>query len=500
DAVVIYDYETETIKDCNNAVLKLLGFSKEEFLQLNRFDLMPNNSSLYPGIDIHQFIRKDHHSKVIKGQTIFSRAELKAKDGHPIFAELNIVPISKGTSNAFVIVHDITQSFESQQKIKESERNYRALFDNAFDGILVYDCNEYKVLSCNLQLSEYLSTKPEIIVKESFIGFSPEYQSNGMKSIQYFDQIINKTKKRGKYETEWAFLEKNGDTLTSELISFLLPQKDVCQVIFIFKDITDRKEQEVIIRSNVDELNRKNIELKRYIESNKQLDNFAAIASHDLQAPLRTIHSYTQILQKNIETEATDIQRECMHFITSATSSMRHLIRDLRSFSKVDATKLRIRTINTKHMVEEVLSELKASIEYKNATVTFPEILPNILGDRIKLKQLLQNLFTNALKYTAEDVTPTVQLLVEENQEEWHFKIKDNGIGISKENQDRIFQLFTRLHAPEEFSGTGIGLSLCKKVAEQHFGVIGVASELGVGSTFYFTIPKDIQDRFEDMP
>ena len=760
DAVVIYNYEAEKIIDCNNSLLKLLGYSKEELLVLNRFDLMPRNSPLYPNVDIHSFIRMDHRQKVLDGESIFSRGELTKKNGESVFAELNIIPISIGTGDAFVIVHDITQSYrhrkeiqesqeeyrtifnnaceaiiyfdlkteklercndiviemfgvkdkeaflnadfekfydnkdkivnslsfrkffskaileakrdgnscnqfmakrnngetfiaelttvfvnkqenskivffvkdisqkffadkereefyheemqilnsmpvqfsqkdlknnilkcneamknvldkdaknivgknlseliskedaenayqddlkiiktkepilgytfsiktkegksvwgqidklplfdqnqnvkgiltyvtditkliDSQQQTKESERNYRALFDNAFDGIMVYDCNVEKVLRCNLKLAEYLSTHPDVVVKNSLEHFSPEYQTNGMKSSQYFSHIVNKTKKRGTYTTEWTFEEKDGEKLTSELISFLLPQENACQVIFIFKDISERKEQEVIIKSNVEELNKKNAELKKYIESNQQLDKFAAIASHDLQAPLRTIHSYTQVLQKSIKDNATEAQKECMHFITTATSNMRHLIRDLRMFSKVDATKLHIRSINTKHMIEEVLSELKASIEYKKAEVILPETIPNIMGDRIKLKQLFQNFFTNALKYIGDEVIPKIQIATEEEENHWKFKVKDNGIGISKNNQKRIFQLFQRLHAPEEYSGTGIGLSLCKKVVDQHFGEIGVDSEVGQGSTFHFTVPKNIQERFKNIP
>jgi len=759
DSVVIYNYETETINDCNLSVIKLLGYTKEELIQKNRFDLMPSDSVLYPGINIHEIIRKDHRQRVLNGDSVFARGELETRNGDSVFAEMNIIPFQKGTGDAFVIIHDITKLIEDQHTIeenkkeyklifnnareaivyfdlkteklvqcndlvkemfgvrsvdeflnadfskfysskiktinpysftqffkrsiheaikegdschvflanklngenfiaelttvyvksqkskvvffikdiskayyaqkdreqlfheqsqilnamslqfsqkdlknnivkyntamknfiapdakdivgknlgeligkedaersyqedlqiiktktpklgytfsikdkngkpiygkvdklplfdknkevsgiityvaditnlietqtliKESERNYRALFDNAFDGILVYDCNENKTIRCNLNFADFLSTTLESIVNNSLNYFSPEFQSNGLKSNQHFDHIINKTKKRGKYETEWTFIEKNGDALITEMISFLLPQENNCQIVFIFKDITERKETETIIRRNVNELNKKNEELKKYIESNKQLDNFAAIASHDLQAPLRTIHSYTQLLQKSIGENATPNQKECMHFITNATSNMRHLIRDLRTFSKVDATKIYIRSINTKHMIEEVLSELKSSFEYKNAIINIPEEIPLVLGDRVKLKQLFQNFFTNALKYIDDDVQPKIQIECLDQEKDWQFRVKDNGIGISEENQKRVFQLFTRLHSPEEYTGTGIGLSLCKKVVDQHFGNIGVDSKVGQGSTFHFTIPKDIQERYKDIP
>ena len=211
-----------------------------------------------------------------------------------------------------------------------------------------------------------------------------------------------------------------------------------------------------------EELDRKNKELKKYIESNSQLENFAAIASHDLQAPLRTIHSYTQLLQRSLKDKATEDQKDFMHFITNATSNMRHLIRDLRAFSKVDSTQLNLRSIHVGEMLKEVLSELNATIEHQKAAVTFADNMPTIECDRIKLRQLFQNLITNALKYIGKDIIPNVQISFEEQNDYWCFKVKDNGIGIAPEYQEKIFQLFQRLHNRDEYVGTGIGLSLCK--------------------------------------
>ena len=190
-----------------------------------------------------------------------------------------------------------------------------------------------------------------------------------------------------------------------------------------------------------------------------------------------------------------------MHFITTATGNMRHLIRDLRAFSKVDSTKLHIRTINSDFMLEEVISELKATIDYKKASIEVPDNLPTIVGDRIKLKQLFQNLITNALKYIGKDVIPNIQIWFEDQEVQWIFKVKDNGIGIAPKNQERIFQLFQRCHAYDDYTGTGIGLSLCKKVVDQHFGEIGVDSELGKGSTcLLYTSPSPRDATLSRMP
>jgi light-regulated signal transduction histidine kinase (bacteriophytochrome) len=311
--------------------------------------------------------------------------------------------------------------------------------------------------------------------------------------------VVKKTKKRGTYEIEWTFSGKNGEQLVCEMIAFLLPQGTSCHIMFVIKDITDRKEQDQIIKENVVALNLKNAELTKYIESNNQLENFAAIASHDMQAPLRTIQSYTQLLQRSLKENATPAQNEYMHFITSSTSNMRHLIRDLRAFSKVDSAKLNIRSINIDFMLTEVVKELKATIDYQRAEVVIINNLPVVDGDRIKLKQLFQNLIANALKYVEKDVIPRVEISSEERDEDFLFKVKDNGIGIAEKNQERIFQLFERLHEISQYVGTGIGLSLCKKVVEQHFGKIGVESKEGEGSTFYFTISKGVSGKFKEI-
>ena len=128
-----------------------------------------------------------------------------------------------------------------------------------------------------------------------------------------------------------------------------------------------------------------------------------------------------------------------------------------------------------------------------------PKKLPTVDGDRIKLKQLFQNLITNALKYVEKNVIPKIEISYEDRENEFLFKVKDNGIGIAEKNQKRVFQLFERLHEMSQYVGTGIGLSLCKKVVEQHFGTIGIKSEEGKGSTFYFTISKEVSRKFKDI-
>ena len=133
-----------------------------------------------------------------------------------------------------------------------------------------------------------------------------------------------------------------------------------------------------------------------------------------------------------------------------------------------------------------IISELKATIDFTKANINFPENMPRIKGDRIKIRQLFQNLITNALKYMAKDVIPEVNLSCVDQPEHWYFEIKDNGIGIDEPFQEKIFELFNRLHNNTEYQGTGIGLSLCKKIVEQHQGAIGVRSVEGKGSYFLF--------------
>jgi len=227
------------------------------------------------------------------------------------------------------------------------------------------------------------------------------------------------------------------------------------------------------------------IELKR---SNTELSQFAYIASHDLSEPLRSINSFSQLLAKKYQDKLSAEANEYIGFITAAVSKMRGLIDDLLAFSRVTTQGHNFERIDCNKIVEEVRNTLAMKIVKTNARFTI-ESLPAVMGDKIQLLRLFQNIIENGLKYTT-DQSPQITISGSEIKAgKCRFAIQDNGIGIDTEHFNRIFQIFQRLHTNEEYPGTGIGLAICKRIVERHGGRIWVESKPGKGSTFFFTLP-----------
>jgi len=225
--------------------------------------------------------------------------------------------------------------------------------------------------------------------------------------------------------------------------------------------------------------------------SNAELEQFAYVASHDLQEPLRMIASYTQLILRRYGDRFDGDAREFMDFIVDGATRMKQLIEDLLAYSRVGTHGKAFRPTDSGAAVQKALANLRAAIESSNGTVTC-DPLPTINADEFQLVQLFQNLIGNALKFKGAE-TPRVHISVNEQADTWTFGVKDNGIGIDGEYFDRIFMVFQRLHSRADYPGTGIGLAICKKVVDRHGGRLWIESGVGSGSTFWFTVPKKVE-------
>ncbi|MFY9639246.1 MAG: ATP-binding protein, partial [Methanobacterium sp.] len=221
--------------------------------------------------------------------------------------------------------------------------------------------------------------------------------------------------------------------------------------------------------------------------SNKELEHFAYVASHDLQEPLRMITSFTQLLEKRYKGQLDADADDYIGFIVDGAHRMKDLIDDLLEFSRLNADGREFELVIMEIALEDVLRNLKPIIKENKAEITH-DYLPNIIGDPTQITQLIQNLIINAIKFHG-DTTPEIHISAQNLSNEVLFSITDKGIGIDQQHQKQIFSIFKRLHTREEYPGTGIGLSISKKIVKRHGGQIWVESELGKGSTFYFTIP-----------
>lgn len=244
-------------------------------------------------------------------------------------------------------------------------------------------------------------------------------------------------------------------------------------------EITDLKKTEKELQRYYDELT----------ESNTELARFAYVASHDLKEPLRNISNYSQLLAKRYRGNLDERADQYIEYITLGVGRMYELIDDLLLYSSAGNEKPQLKPVAMSTVVAGAQANVGSSINDRKAVIeTGP--LPTVVGDPVQLTQLFQNLLSNAVKYCSGQ-SPHVRITYRETNEDWVFSVADNGIGIAPEYHKKIFDLFQRLHAKEPYSGTGIGLAVCKKIVERHRGKIWVESEMGKGSTFCFSLPKN---------
>jgi PAS domain S-box-containing protein len=245
----------------------------------------------------------------------------------------------------------------------------------------------------------------------------------------------------------------------------------------ILRDISERKHAEQLLAERAE----------RLAQSNEELEQFAYVASHDLQEPLRMVSSYTQLLARRYKDRLDDNAREFIQYAVDGATRMQVLINDLLAYSRVDTRRGDFVPTSSQDSLERALANLRLAIEESRAAVAYGP-LPTVVADGVQLTQLFQNLVGNALKFRGAE-PPRIRVSAERSDDNWMFTVRDNGIGIDAPYGDRIFVIFQRLHGRTEYPGTGIGLAICKKIVERHGGRIWLDAASGPGATFRFTLP-----------
>lgn len=252
------------------------------------------------------------------------------------------------------------------------------------------------------------------------------------------------------------------------------------------KMINLQKEEEILAKKKA--IKRTEVLNESLIVKNQQLDHFAYVASHDLQEPLRTVSNYLEVFQEDFPERLDGEASMYFEFINSAVDRMRNLISGLLSFSRI-GTSGELEKIDLNKTILKIKHDLTTIIEERDIIIE-SDVLPEVVGYRLEIKQLFQNLISNAIKFTKPEVTPNIKITHDETENFYNFHISDNGIGVPDKDFTKIFDMFSRLHSTKDYEGQGIGLAFCKKIVELHHGNIWITSKFGKGTTVHFTLKK----------
>jgi PAS domain S-box-containing protein len=420
-------------------------------------------------------------AQVVAGESDSARLEKRYvhKDGSLIWASIAIALERDAAGKplyAVSVLDDVTSRKHAEDALRQSEDLFRKTFELAASGVAHVSLDGV-FLRVNRRLTEMLGyTEAELLGRSVKDISHPEDRD-----VTDAQRALIRAGERESLRFEKRYLAKDGEVVWVSLGVALVrnaagtPQYEIA----MFDDITERKHAEVALREAHEELKR----------SNSELEQFAYVASHDLQEPLRMVSSYTQLLERRYGEKFDADAKEFMAYIVDGATRMKQLIEDLLAYSRVGTKGKDFKPADLDKSVRRAIGNLKAAIEESGASVTY-DPMPVVPADEVQLAQLFQNLMGNALKFRAPSVQPRIHVGVKDLGESFELSVRDNGIGIEPQYFERIFMVFQRLHNKGEYSGTGIGLAIVKKVVERHGGHIRVESKLGEGSAFIFTLPK----------
>jgi PAS domain S-box-containing protein len=370
----------------------------------------------------------------------------------------------------------------AREQLRHSEEQFRLLVDGVQDYAIFMLDPAGNVVSWNTGAEQIKGYRADEILGHHFSCF---YTPEDIESEKP-ERELESAAKDGRYEEEGWRLRKGGSRFWASVVITAL--RDASGVLRGFakvsRDITKRVEAETAERKR-QALELRAVELKR---SNDELQQFAYVAAHDLQEPLRMVTSYTQLLGKRYKGRLDADADEFISFAVDGAQRMKLLIQGLLAYCSVGTTGKDLRETSSAAALEQALAKLQGAIEDSGAVVSH-DPLPTVTADSVQLAELFQHLVTNAIKYRGVDA-PRVHVSAKRHGDsEWIFSVRDNGIGIESQYYAKIFVMYQRLHGQNEIAGSGMGLTVCKKIAERHRGRMWVESSVGKGSTFYLALP-----------
>lgn len=467
NAIVLVNKEGK-ISYINSQTEKLFGYHRTELIGKKVEQLIPE-----------RFIQQHPHFR----DSFFAEPAVRAmgagrelyalrKDGteFPIEIGLNPVVTVDGTLVLASII-DITER-------KKAEERFRLVVESAPNAMLLIN-NEGKITLVNAQTEllfgydrkELIGNKLELLIPERFRPQHPSFRNHFFQNLQ--------TRPMGSGRDLFA-LRKDGSEVQVEIGLNPIETTEGSMVLTSIIDITARKQQEAMLSKQAE------LEVK-----NKELEQFAYIASHDLQEPLRTVSNYMQVFEEDYLSQLDEQAHTYLQSVKKATTRMSVLIKALLDYSQLGRNSVLVQK-NIRLLIDDVISDLSNMIRQSNAQIEIGE-MPELNIYETEMRQLFQNLISNAIKFTNPGITPVIKINATKKENHYLFSVADNGIGIAPVHFDRVFEIFQRLHSAEKFKGNGIGLANSKKITALHQGDIWLESTQGSGTTFYFTISSQLQ-------
>jgi PAS domain S-box-containing protein len=473
DAMVVVNQGGEIVL-LNVQAEKQFGYRRDELLGQKVTNIIPVGFA-------ERLVADDLRSaEDASAQQIGAGIELIArrKDGGEFPIEIMLSPLESAEGILVTAaIRNISVRKAAETYLAQMEGRYRGLLEAAPDAMVVVN-QSGEIVLLNVQAEKQFGYRRDELLGQKVtniipVGFAERLIADGLRSAE---DALGQQIGTG---IELIARRKDGGEFPIEIMLSPLQSSEGTLVTAAIRDISVRKKAAVVLLQKVDELAR----------SNEELGQFAYIASHDLQEPLRMVASYTQLLSRRYKGKLDADADEFIAFAVDGASRMQRLIQDLLTYSRVGTKGRDLRHTSSEDAFEQALVNLRGSIEGSRAVVTH-DALPTVLADEMQLTQLFQNLIGNAIKYHNTGA-PHVHISAAMNgDKKWTFAVKDDGIGIDPQYFERIFGMFQRLHKREEFAGTGIGLAICKKIVERHGSSISVESQLGHGSTFRFALAR----------
>lgn len=544
-AMWVYDLETLAFLEVNQTAVKRYGYSRDEFLGMTLRDIRPAEDIPTLLQDVGQELPELNYAGLWRHCK---------RNGDLIDVEIISHTLTfDGRSARLVLANDVTEQQQTRRALQESEQRLEEILQS-LDDVVWSMAAETGRLSYLSPAAEQVCGHPlQAFLVNPSLWFEMVHPADRSR-VETYSQALPES---GSKALEYRIVRPDGEVrwLSDRARIIYSASGQPLRTDGIATDITDRKQIEVELRASesryrdlsatleervrqrTEELRQRQRLLEREVQerqqaeqalnrvainlqrSNQELEQFAYVASHDLQEPLRAIEGYTQLLAQDYQALLDETAQVYMAFVVDGASRMRHLIQDLLAYSRVGTRPQKPKPIACHQVLAEAQLNLQVAIAECQATITHPP-LPTVLADPVQLVQLFQNLISNAIKFHRE-LPPTIHIhvvkqakanpelatadgpgqeegaLAPSTREEWLFSVQDNGIGIKPRYLDRIFVIFKRLHTRRQYDGTGIGLAVCKKIIERHGGRIWAESVPGVGTTFYFTLPALPAERDE---